>query len=129
MDEVLQKINNTEINLDAAKAIGKQFGVTAFFYGDIKATDFKPGVDIAGLLQGARVQAKFNVVITARLLSTENSATLWTNSVSRDESVAYVSMVRNGIPVFDIKDQEEAAKRLIENLIHDLTRDFRPYWR
>ena len=35
-------------------------------------------------------------------------------------------MGKDQIPYFDVRDQEEAYRELIERLIHELTRDFRP---
>lgn len=125
-DEVLGKVNKTALNPETAAAIGEHFGVTSFFYGEIHVSDVKPQIDISALLQSMRIRASFSITMTARFLSTETGATLWTDSVHRKESMAYMSMGKDQIPYFDVRDQEETYRELIERLIHELTRDFRP---
>jgi hypothetical protein len=83
-------------------------------------------MDISALIKRMWIQATFSISITARLLSAETGATLWTDSVQMKESSAYLSMGEGRIPCFDIRDQEEAYTSLIERLIYELTRDFRP---
>ena len=126
LDEVLGKINKTSLDQEAMNAIGEHYGVTSFFHGKIKISDVKPDVDIAALIKSLRVRASFNISMTARLFSTETGATLWTDSVFRKESLANMSMGQDQIPYFDVKDQDETHKRLIEYMVHELTRDFRP---
>jgi hypothetical protein len=126
LDEVLGKINKTSLDLEAMRAIGEYFGVASFFHGKIKISDVKPDVDIAALIKSLRVRASFNISMTARLFSTETGATLWTDSVFRKESLANMSMGQDQIPYFDVKDQDETYRLLVEQMVHELTRDFRP---
>ncbi len=83
-------------------------------------------MDISALIKSMRIQAPFSISITAKLLSTETGAPLRTDSVLRKELSAYLSIGEGRIPYFDIRDQEEAYTSLIERLIYELTRDFRP---
>jgi len=126
LDEVLGEINHSTIDQEAISAIGEHFGVTLFFYGEIKVSDVKPQIDIAGLIQHMRVQATFDISMTARLFSTETGATLWTDSAVRKGVLAYMHMGQDMIPYFDLREQEESYRRLTEHLVYDLTRDFRP---
>jgi hypothetical protein len=126
LDEVLGKIIKTSLDQEAMRAIGEHFGVTSFFHGKIKVSDVKPDVDIAALIKSLRVRVSFNISMTARLFSTETGATLWTDSVFRKESLASMSMGQNKIPYFDVKDQDETYKILVEHMVYELTRDFRP---
>ena len=126
MDEVLDEIGESVIGQDAASAIGEKYGVSAFFYGNISVSDVKPQVDISTLIRSMRVRAVFSISATARLLSTETGATLWTDSIQRKDSLAYLSLEQGEIPYFDVRDQDEAYRELIERLIYALTRDFRP---
>ena len=126
MDDVLARIDKSAIDQEAASAIGEEFDVTAFFYGKVSVSDVKPQIGISTLIKSMRVQAVFNMSATARFVSTETGATLWTDSVQRKDSLAYLSMEQGQIPYFDVRDQETAYTELIESLIHALTRDFRP---
>lgn len=126
VDKVLKKINQTSINQEAVKAIGEHFGVNSIFYGKIDISDVKPHINISSLIRSMRVRATFNITITCRLISTKTGATQWTDSVFRKGTLAYVRLRKNRLPYFDIRDQDETYKRLIEQIIFRLTRDFRP---
>lgn len=126
MEDVLAKIGASDIDPDTAAVIGEQFGVTSFFYGKVAVSDVRPKIDINALIKGMRVQAVFSISATARFLSTETGATLWTDSVQEEDSLAYMSMGQGQVPYFDLRDQENVYRKLIERLIHELTRDFRP---
>jgi len=126
LDEVLGKINKTSLDHEAMSAIGEHFGVTSFFHGKIKVSDVKPDVDIAALIKSLRVRARFNISLSARLFSTETGATLWTDSVFRKGSLANMSIGQDQIPYFDVRDQDETYKILVERMVYELTRDFRP---
>jgi len=126
LDEVLGKISKTSFDHEAMSAIGEHFGVTSFFHGKIKVSDVKPDVDIAALIKSLSVRASFNISMSARLFSTETGATLWTDSVFRKESLANMSLSPDQIPYFDVRDQDETTKILVEHMIYELTRDFRP---
>jgi len=126
LDEVLGQIDKTSLDQEALKAIGEHFGVTSFFHGKINVSDVKPHIDISALVRSLRVRASFNISITARLFSTETGATLWTDSAYRKGTLADMSIGEDRVPYFDVRDQDEAYKRLIERLIYELTRDFRP---
>ena len=126
MDDVLAKIDKSAMDPEAASAIGERYDVTSFFYGRVVVSDVRPQIDISTLIKSMRVQAVFSISATARFLSTETGATLWTDSVQMKDSLAYLSMEHGEIPYFDVRDQESAYAELIDNLMHALTRDFRP---
>lgn len=126
LDGVLRRIDKGMIDVDAAKAIGKEFGISSFFIGTIRVSDVKPKVSLSALVRHMRVQAVFNIDMTARLITTDTGATRWTDSSIRKGSLAFLSMGQEGIPYFDIRDQNEAYTRLIEDIVRDVTRDFRP---
>lgn len=126
MDSVLAEIGRSAIDPGSATAIGEKFGVTSFFYGKVTISDVRPKIDINAFIKGMRVQAVFSISATARFLSTETGATLWTDSVQMEDSLAYMSLGQGQVPYFDLRDQEDAYRELIERLIHELARDFRP---
>jgi hypothetical protein len=126
IEDVLAKIDKSAIDQEAALAIGEQFGVTSFFYGTVTISDIKPQINITALIKSMSVQAVFSISATARFLSAETGATLWTDSIQMKDSLAYLSMDQGGIPYFDVRDQESAYTELIDDLMHALTRDFRP---
>ena len=126
IDDVLGKVNKKTLDYESAKAIGEFFNVASFFYGTIEVSGVKPHIDIAALIRTLRVRASFDISMTSRLFSAETGATLWTDSSERNGTLAFLSIREDRIPYFDIQDQDDTYKRLIEDLIYDLTRDFRP---
>jgi hypothetical protein len=126
LEDVLAEIGRRAIDPEAASAIGEQYGVTSFFYGRVIVSDVRPKIDISALIKSMRVQAVFSITATARFLSAETAATLWTDSVQMEDSLAYLSMEHGQLPYFDLRDQEDAYRELIEDLLHALTSDFRP---
>ena len=126
LERVLARIHQTALDQEAVAAIKENYGVSSFFYGEIKVSDVKPQIDIAGLIRNMRVRATFDIFMTARLYSTETGATLWTDSADRRGVLGYMMMGPERIPYFGIRDQEETYRRLTEDLVYDLTQDFRP---
>lgn len=126
LDNVLEKVNQAALDQEATAAIGEHFGVTSFFYGEINVSDVRPQLDIAGLIRSMRIQATFDISMTARLYSTETGATLWTDSSDRKGELGYLMMGPERVPYFGVRDQEKAYRELTERLVYDLTRDFRP---
>ncbi len=126
LDDVLLKIDSTKLDLESSSLIKENFGVTAYIYGQIQITEVKPKVDIIGLVQGALVQATFDISVTARMIATDTGATLWTDSVWKEGNVGSMIMTRGRLPHFDIKDENREYLQVIEDIIHTLTRDFRP---
>ncbi|MGD8534234.1 MAG: hypothetical protein PVF66_00190 [Candidatus Aminicenantes bacterium] len=126
LDEVLSRVNKPTIDQEAVKAIGKQFNVKGVFVGKISISDVKPQVSISALIKSMGVRASFTISMTSRLYSTSTGATSWTDSVRWKDSLANLSLSEGGIPSFNVRDQDEAYATLIENMIYELTRDFRP---
>lgn len=126
IDEVLNEVGISTLYRSAMQAIGERFNVTSFFYGKISVSDVKPQVSIGALIKSMSVRASFNMSMTARLYSTESGATMWTDSVYRKGSLANVGLMEGRIPHFSMQDKDEAFMLIIEQMIYDLTRDFRP---
>lgn len=129
LDEVLDQVNKTTLNQEGVKAVGKHFGVTSFFQGEINASDVKySSKKIKGLteyLTRVNVRATFSLSMKATLFSTETGKPLWNESVSKEKTVSRLGVGEREIPTFDKDIQMEAYKELTEYLIDELTGDFR----
>lgn len=126
-DELLAGIGKPSFGRDAALAIGQAHGVDAYFLGEVKISKVKPQVDLlAPLSKALFVRAKFDISVTARLVSTANGATIWTRSILREGTVGALSMGADGIPTFGLKDKNEAMNDLMRQMMFQLTWDFRP---
>lgn len=125
-DAVLSDIGKTAFDRDAVLAIGEKQGLEALFIGEIEVTKVKPQIDLAAPLSRALfARAAFDISVKARLVSTKNGATLWTDSAVRQGTVGSVGM-ENGVPVFAVRDKNEALNEMLRQIMYRLTWDFRP---
>lgn len=127
--ELLDEIGEERLRPEAFRALKEKYGANAFFFGTIEVSDIKPEIDLLDIVKTLSVRASFTVSITARLVNAENGATLWTDSVTAKETIAEVSLGEGRIPDFGLRDQNEAYRQMIDGLVLDLTRDFRPHRR
>jgi hypothetical protein len=123
---VLADLGKTAFDRDAILALGQKQGVEAVFIGEIKVTKVKPQIDLAAPLSKTLfARAAFDLGVTARLVSTANGATLWTDSALRQGTVGAVGM-DNGVPVFSVREKSAAMAQLLREVMFRLTWDFRP---
>jgi hypothetical protein len=126
LDEVLDKVGAEKLDQEAVQAVGESYGVSSFFYGDIRISDVKPQIDISSLIQTMSVRAAFTISLATRLFITETGATAWTDSIMREGTLAQVRITEGMPPFFDIREQGQFYRKIISNMAFDLTRDFRP---
>ncbi len=125
--EVLARVDETGFNLEAARAVGAEYGVRAFFLGQIQISKVRPQINILGALaDGVAVRTKFDISVSGRLISAESGATVWTGSVKREGTVGFFSMGRDQVPYFGLGDKNEAVHNLLREIMFQLTWDFRP---
>jgi hypothetical protein len=126
-DEVLAGIGKAAFNREAALAVGEKHGVEAFFLGEIKISKVKPQVDLlAPLSKALFVRAKFDIAVTARLVSAANGATIWTQSSVREGTVGAFGMGADGVPTFGLQDKNETMNNLLREMMFQMTWEFRP---
>jgi len=125
-EEVLASIEQERLGPEAAKAIGDKYGLTAFFTGSVRVSDIRPEIDLATIIKTLSVRASFTIEITGRLIGTDSSVTVWTDSVADKKSVARLSLSEGHIPWFDLRSQDKIYRKMIDRLVMAVTRDFRP---
>jgi len=126
-DEVLAGTGRTMFDREAAVAVGEKDRVQVFFLGEVKISKVKPQVDLfAPLSKALFVRTKFDIAVTARLISAANGATIWTESIVREGTVGSLGLGPDGVPVFGIRDKNEAMSTLLREMMFRLTWDFRP---
>jgi hypothetical protein len=126
LQEVLADVGAEKLDADAARKIGVRHGVDSVFTGEIRISDVKPQVSVDALIKNVGVRASFTIYVSAKLLSADSGAVIWTDSVERKETVAYFGLMGGEVPYFGVEDKDEANRRLIAEVIHELTWDFRP---
>ena len=126
LQEVLADVQEQKLDAEALQKIGSLHGVDSVFTGEIMISDVKPQVSVDALIRDLGVRASFTIYVSAKLQSTDSGVVLWTDSVERKETVAYLGLIDGKIPYFGVQDKDEANRNLIDEVIHDLTWDFRP---
>ena len=125
-EPLLEELNVARLGPDAARAIGERYNVPAVFFGHLDVSDVTPRASLSNLVH-ARVSAEVTVDLTIRLLSTENGATLWSNTVRGRDTVGEIGISEGGV-FFGADNPDEAYGRLVDYLINEITVDFKPRW-
>jgi hypothetical protein len=109
-----------------AQALGREKGVPAVFLGQLTVSGVKPH-GLVSLADGARVRASVSAELTVRLLSTTSGGTVWRSSAAADQTVGRLALA-GGLPSVSVRDPNDAYGQVLNDLVHNVTRDFRPTW-
>jgi len=109
-----------------AQALGREKGVPAVFLGQLTVSGVTPH-GLVSLADGARVRASVSAELTVRLLSTSSGGTVWRSSASADRTVGRLALA-GGLPSVSVRDPDDAYGQVVNDLVHNVTRDFRPTW-
>ena len=124
-ETVLAAVGRNQLDADAAKRIGKKYGVDAVFLGEIAYSDPKTDVrvnDLAKLDAGVRTEVRGD--ISARLVETASGASVWSNSGWVRRQIGRVNVSENGLSGSITKS--DPREEMVAALVYQLTYDFRP---
>jgi hypothetical protein len=125
-EAVLAAVGRSQLDADAARRIGKKYGVAAVFLGDISYSEPKTDVRVNDLmkLDGA-VRTEVKGDISGRLVETDSGASVWSNSgwVRRQVGRLNVSAEHG---VSGAMSKSDAREEMVPALVYQLTHDFRP---
>ena len=124
-ETVLAAVGRNQLDADAAKRIGKKYGVGAVFLGEIAYADPKTDVrvnDLAKLDAGLRTEVRGD--ISARLLETASGASVWSNSGWVRRQIGRVNVSEYGVSGSITKS--DPREEMVPALVYQLTYDFRP---
>jgi hypothetical protein len=128
MSHVLGAIGRGELDIEAIKLLNTKYGIGAVVAGKLDVQKVKPSIKIGALLQNMTVSAFVEATLMARLLETNNGATVWSNSAQGRENVASVSLMK-GDTWFDAKEPDKAYGNLVDQLVSVITADFWSHWK
>jgi hypothetical protein len=106
-----------------AQALGREKEVPAVFLGTLTVTGAKPQGHLS--TSGMNVRTSVSAELTVRLISTRSGGTVWRSSAAAEGTVGQFT-VANRLPTIAVRDQQEAYGEVVDRLVADLTRDFRP---
>jgi len=124
-ETVLAAVGRNQLDADAAKRIGKKYGVDAVFLGEIAYSDPKTDIrvnDLAKLDAGLRTEVKGD--ISARLVETASGSSVWSNSGWVRRQVGRVNVSEQGISGSMTKS--DPREEMVPALVYQITHDFRP---
>ena len=113
------------IDYRAIKKIGDKYHVDAVVVGDLIVKSVRPRVDVLQTITTMSVSADVDAGLTARLLETDQGATVWTRSTNTTRTVAHVGLSGKTVR-FDAQHPDQAYGELVNALVYDITYDFRP---
>lgn len=106
-----------------AQALGREKEVPAVFLGTLTISRAKPQGHLS--TSGMNVRTSVSAELTVRLISTRSGGTVWRSSSAAEGTVGQFT-VANRLPTIAVRDQQEAYGEVVDRLVADLTRDFRP---
>jgi hypothetical protein len=124
-ETVLAAVGRNQLDADAAKRIGKKYGVGAVFLGEIAYADPKTDVrvnDLAKLDAGLRTEVRGD--ISARLVETASGASVWSNSGWVRRQLGRLNVSENGVS--GSMSKSDPREEMVPALVYQLTYDFRP---
>src|ERR1041384_2559098 len=113
------------LDADAAKRIGKRYGVDAVFLGEIAYSDAKTDIRVNDLTKlDAGLRSEVLGDISARLVETASGASVWSNSGWVRRQVGRVNVSEQGISASMTKS--DPREEMVPALVYQITHDFRP---
>lgn len=125
-DALLAAVGSKQLDADALRRIGQNYGVAAVFVGDLVYSEPKTGVlvgDLARLKGGVRTEVRGD--ISGRLLETKTGASVWSHSAWARREVGGVSVSAEGSVSGGVR-AAHPREEMVPTLVFHLTQDFRP---
>jgi hypothetical protein len=125
-EAVLAAVGRNQLDADAAKRIGKKYGVDALFLGEIAYSDPKTDVrvnDLTKLDAGLRTEVRGD--ISARLVETASGASVWSNSGWVRRQIGRLNVSEYGVSGA-MTTKSDPREEMVPALVYQLTYDFRP---
>jgi hypothetical protein len=125
-ETVLAAVGATQFDADAITKIGKKYGVTAVFLGDIVYSEPKTDIrltDINKIEGGVRTEVRGDM--STKLMETQSGASVWSSSAWAKRQIGSVSLsTKRGVSA--TVGDSNPRKDMVPALILHLTQDFRP---
>lgn len=125
-EEVLNRIGSDRLDPEAMKKIGQEYDVSAVFHGSVVYSDIRPDVSLKDIAKfKANVNATLHATLSVKLMETEGGATVWSDSASWKRNLVNVRVHENAGISVGARGYDDAYRKLIPDMVHDVTGDFR----
>jgi hypothetical protein len=126
--EVLSSTGRRSWDAAALRSVGEQHNVNAVLVGRLDLEKVKPELQLSTVWKKISAKSDVNVVLSARLIETGTSATMWTNSAQLTTNVAHASFNQRGQGSFGARDPEAVYGNMVQELAYAITDDFREHY-
>jgi hypothetical protein len=126
--DALASVGRKEMDPESYQALGKDRGVRTIVVGELTVSEIRPDVRLSSGLGGGSLSARVDATLAVELIETSTGASIWSRSARATDSVGNVSVFKGGNVVFDAEDPERAYGDLVDNLVAQVTHDFRATW-
>lgn len=124
----LQEVGRHKLDADAFKALGDKHKIRTIFYGEIEVANVMPDVSITPGLDFIKVEAEVEAVINAQMIESATGASLWSGSGRAVEKIGGIDFSGGSIVGFDAENPHKTYKKLFNNAIKEVTKEFRMGW-
>jgi hypothetical protein len=124
--QLLKEVGRSDLDIQAIKALGHKYGVTALLSGTVELSEPHSNVSIGSNLSSISAQTKIDGKMSAKLWETASGATAWSNSSWGNWKVSGISLSERGTLNAVIRTPQEEQDRILMALVRGLNDDFWP---
>lgn len=124
--QLLKEVGRSDLDIQAIKALGQKYGVTALLSGTVELSEPRSNLSIGTNLSSISAQTKIDGKMSAKLWETASGATAWSNSSWGNWKVSGVSLSEGGTINAEIRTPQEEQDRILIALVRALNDDFWP---
>lgn len=124
--QLLKEVGRSDLDLQAIKALGQKYGVTALLSGTVELSEPRSNVSIGSNLSSISAQTKIDGKMSAKLWETASGATAWSNSSWGNWKISGVSLSESGGLNAVVRTPQEEQNRILIELVRALDDDFWP---
>ncbi len=126
--EVLNKISERKLDQNSYKEIGEKYGVATIIVGVLDISDVRPDIKISPGLFAMDFAADVDATLDVQMVEAETGATIWSRSSDATQRIGGITILGLKDFAFDAKDPDKAYGKLVNELVYEVTDDFRVRW-
>src|SRR5439155_6783881 len=128
--DVLASVGRSSWDPQTLRAVKQLRGVDVIVLGRLDVTKVKPKVQLSAtsIWKALDVRADVNGSLSARLIETNNGATMWTDSSQLTTNLANAHVNDHGGGAIGVRDTDAACAGMVAQLVCDITDAFRVHY-
>jgi hypothetical protein len=127
-DDVLREAGRHRLSRDIFTALGEMHLLTTIITGELIISDVRPDITITPGFGFLEFAAEVDAELAVRMVETITGASIWSSSATATKRVGHVTVFGGDEFAFDAEDPAEAYGELIDELVDEVTKDFRVTW-